>query len=119
MEQRTPKLPDIERRKPVWLALSEFYLDTELSDQDLLRINNIFVASGYSIEEIRDIERNEVRPAVGVNLFGVAGVWSGFDEQRLYDAILKRIAKRRPTRWQRFWIRDSLTARYWDRLNLL
>jgi hypothetical protein len=119
MDQRKPKLLNIERRKTVWSALSEFYLDTELSDEDLKRLLGVFAASGFGIDEIREIERNEVRPAIGVNLLGVAGVWSGFDEEWLCSAVIQRIAKGKPTWWQRLWLRDSLTERYWQRIKQL
>ena len=119
MEQRKPKLPDIERRRPVWLALSEFYLDTELSNEDLKRIKGVFAASGFSMDEIQDIERDEVRPVVGANLLSVAGVWSGFDQEWLSEAMIQRISKGPPTWWQRLWIRDTQTERYWKRIYLL
>lgn len=111
-----PELPHIERRKPVWVALSRFYLDTELSDQELTHIRDVFASSGYSIDEIQEIERNEVRCAIGVNLLGVAGVWSGFDEEWLCNEIIRCLAKGGASWWQRIWLRDSLTERYWARI---
>ena len=116
MDQRKPTLPDIERRKPVWVALSEFYLDIELSDDDLKRIMGVFAASGFGMDQIQEIERNEVRPVEGANLLSVAGVWSGFDQEWLSEAIIQRISKGPPTWWQRLWMRDTQTERYWKRL---
>jgi hypothetical protein len=37
---------EIERRKPVWAALSELWLDTELAEDDLRRIAGVMEASG-------------------------------------------------------------------------
>lgn len=108
---------DLVRRKPVWMALSEFYLDSELTDEGLQRIKDVFIASGYDMDEIRYIDRNEVRPSVGLNFFGVAGVWSGFDEQWLCTEILQRSTKGNPKWWQRIWLRDSLSERYWVRID--
>jgi hypothetical protein len=70
---------EIERRKPVWLAISEFYLDTQLDQNDLDRITNIFKTSKYSITELKYIDFYEVAPIVGRNLLSTAGVWSGFE----------------------------------------
>ena len=37
---------EIDRRKPVWAALSELWLDTELTDDDLHRIADVMKRSG-------------------------------------------------------------------------
>jgi hypothetical protein len=63
----------IERRKPVWAALSEFWLDTELTQDDLQRIADVMRRSGYSVPQLRDIYLFEVAPVVFGNLFTVAG----------------------------------------------
>ena len=99
-------LTEIERRKPVWLAISEFYLHTELDIDDILRIKVIFRNSGYSLEELKDIDFYEVKPIVGINLWSVAGVWAGFDEVWLWNKIQKRLSKKRRkngiiTKWKR------------------
>jgi hypothetical protein len=39
---------EIERRKPVWAALSELWLDAELDEDDLQRIAGVMKRSGYS-----------------------------------------------------------------------
>lgn len=44
---------EIERRKPVWAALSKLWLDTELEEHDLQRIAGVMKRSGYSINELR------------------------------------------------------------------
>ena len=77
----------IEERKPVWIALSEFYLDTELDDNDCERIARIFALSPYSIDEIKLIDRFEVAPVLSINLMSVAGVWDAFDEAWLIESI--------------------------------
>ena len=46
---------EIERRKPVWAALSELWLDTELADDDLRRIAGVMGQSGYCVGMLRDI----------------------------------------------------------------
>jgi hypothetical protein len=39
---------EIERRKPVWAALSELWLDTQLTHDDLQRIAAVMKTSGYA-----------------------------------------------------------------------
>ena len=90
---------EFERRKPVWSAFSEFWLDTELEDYELRRIPSIAKASGYSIEELRDIYLYEVASVVYHNLLCVAGVWTGFDEQWLHKEARKCAARRRNRLW--------------------
>lgn len=103
---------ETERRKPVWLALSELYLDTELDDDDLKRIALILFQSSYSTEELKDILYYEVAPIVRGNLWTVAGIWSGFDEDWLYKKIIEKTAdkKRRKTVF-------AMIDRYWADLN--
>jgi hypothetical protein len=113
---------DYERRKPVWTAFSEFWLDTELEDDDLHHIARIAAASGYSISELRDIYLYEVAPVVGPNLLSVAGEWAGFDDKWLYSEARKRAEHR--SIWLRFWLfvgvgRVALTyatERHWHRI---
>lgn len=96
---------ELARRKPVWLALSEFYLDTELQPADFRRIRTVFDQSRYSAQEIRQIDYEEVGPVLVGNLLSVAGEWAGFDEAALLAAVSKRAAKsvkissRFPIRW--------------------
>lgn len=96
---------DLARRKPVWLALSEFYLDTELQPADFRRIRAVFDQSGYSEHEIRQIDYGEVGPVLYRNLLSVAGEWAGFDEDAVLAAVSKRAAKRvkirsrHPAKW--------------------
>jgi hypothetical protein len=81
---------ELERRRPVWDALSEFFLDTELDGDDYRRIRDILLGSGYPLEEIRRIFCDEVAPVVGWNLFSVAGEWACFDREWLEQRILNR-----------------------------
>ena len=101
---------DLARRQPVWLALSEFYLDTELQPTDFKRIRAVFDHSGYSAQEIRQIDYEEVGPLLYPNLLSVAGEWTGFAETALLASLAKRATKRIKIRslppfrwlWRRF-----------------
>jgi hypothetical protein len=81
---------EIERRKPVWAALSELWLDTELADDDLRRIAGVMGQSGYSVGELREIYLFEVAPVVSPNLLTVAGEWAGFDHDWLFAEATRR-----------------------------
>ncbi len=81
-------------RLPVWDALSEFFLDTELQDSDYKRIATVLAKSPYTTEEIENILRYEVYPPCHHNLLSVAGEWGGFDERWLVERIAPRCGKR-------------------------
>ena len=89
---------DIQRRRPVWRALSELWLDTELTDADIRHIAEVMVESGYSLSELRVICDSEIAPVVYKNLLTPVGVWSGFDEEWLSQQIIKQLDA--PKRWQ-------------------
>ena len=60
---------EIVRKRPVWLALSEFWLDTELQSEDLKRIAVVLKVSGYDPNDIERIYKFEVAPVVLRNIF--------------------------------------------------
>ena len=95
----TPPDQDLERRRPVWDALSSFFLDTELDDLQHQEIAALIVASGYSPSEIQTILWNEVYPVVADNLRSMVGEWDGFDLDWLQEEILS--GRRRRTIWTR------------------
>lgn len=113
---------EFARRKSVWLALSEFYLDTELQPADFRRIRTVFDQSGYSVQEIRQLDYDEVGPVLYGNLLSMAGEWAGFDEAALLAALCKRVTKgvkirsRFPIRW--LWQRgiDYFNEAYFQRV---
>jgi hypothetical protein len=84
-----PLREDLERRRPVWEALSDLFLDNELQDYDHRHIARVLAASGYTNEELELILRHEVGRVVGENLLCVAGVWDLFDPKWLEEEILK------------------------------
>ena len=81
---------ELERRRPVWLAMSELFLDTQLDDCEYERIANVLYESQYSREQLRHILRDEVGSACVFNMLCVAGVWDGFDPVWLEAMILRR-----------------------------
>jgi hypothetical protein len=85
---------EIARRKPVWAALSELWLDTELEEDGLRRIAGVMEASGYPIVALRDIYLYEVAPVVCGNLLVVAGEWAGFNQEWLFTEAARRARSR-------------------------
>jgi hypothetical protein len=85
-----PAASDLANRRPVWLALSALYLDTEqtpaMRDADASRL----ARSPYTLDELRTILTEEVHPACAANLLSPAGEWAGFDEDWLQQRILRR-----------------------------
>jgi hypothetical protein len=89
----TPALA-LTQRRPVWMALSEFYLDTELEDENFKAIAAVILKSPYSLEEVKAINRYEVFPILQSNMLVPAGTWAGFEEEPLVEKILEHLEKR-------------------------
>ncbi len=88
---------DADARIPVWNALSDLYLDTDVA---LLHdyIVRTLVASPYSLEALHEMLMYDVHPALYQNLMSVTGEWAGFDEAWLLERI--ETIRRQP-RWRR------------------
>jgi len=102
----------LKTRKPLWIALSDLFLDTELQEYNHAHIATAMFESGYSFAEIEDILMLEVFPVCIANLHSE---WAGFHE----DWVIKMIIKsKRPNRYRQwvnrryFWmIKDD-----WDKV---
>jgi hypothetical protein len=75
---------ELDRRRPVWDALSDVFLDTE-TRWEMPRIGFVLVESGYSAAELDAIFWNEIVPECAWNLLQVAGEWALLvvDEEKL------------------------------------
>jgi hypothetical protein len=89
---------EIKTREPIWLALSELWLDTELTERDLNHIASVMAGSKYSLGQLRDIYLYEVAPVLYTNLLNVAGEWAGFDEAWLFRRIKEEVRRSSPAR---------------------
>lgn len=76
------------------MALSGFYLDTELDDDNFRYIANTILDSPYTLEEVKWINKYEVFPILQANLLSMTGEWAGFDEDWLLDRITSRLRKK-------------------------
>ena len=83
---------DIERRLPVWQALSELFVDTALDSHAYGYIADQLCGCGYSIAEVETILRDEVTPAFSPNLV-VAGEWTGWSEEDVKKIMLEYLEK--------------------------
>ena len=83
---------EISERLPVWHAISELWLDSELTEADLTYLAGRLADSRYSLSELEDIYLVEVAPVVHDNLRQVAGDWGLFDLEWLKEAVLRHLA---------------------------
>lgn len=102
---------EIERRLPVWHALSDLFLDTELQPSDHKWIASVLDSSGFSKAELRAILEEEVAPAFGVNLLSVAGEWTSWSEEEVRVIVLRSLNRHFPLGR---WIGKPLTRRMVD-----
>lgn len=85
-----PPNQDRVRRRWIWQALSDLFLDEETTEDTILYIARIAAECEYSDAELDAIYRREVAPAVAFNMFCVAGAWGYFDTIWLENRILQR-----------------------------
>lgn len=84
-------------RVPVWRALSDLYLDTDVT-MFYAHIAETLADSPFPLDALRDILLEDVHPALYGNLLIVAGEWAGFEDEWLLPRIAE--VRRRP-RWRR------------------
>ncbi|MCB1215303.1 MAG: hypothetical protein KDK66_07485 [Deltaproteobacteria bacterium] len=84
----------IKERVPVWEALSELFLDQDLSEQDYQAVASKLAASVYSLSQLKEILQKEVYPACKSNLKNPAGEWRGFSQDWIRQHIAPRLDKK-------------------------
>lgn len=105
---------EMEFRQKVWDALSNFYLDTELTKDDYDVIAEALINSNLSIEQLKEIDKYEVYPTLQFNLLSPAGEWAGFDRAWLNDQCHKNM-KGKDSRVRRVVIDCTNRLFYWMR----
>ena len=110
MPTETFTMPEIQRRLPVWHAMSDLFLDTELQARDYRRIAKVLTTSTYSRAELRSILEDEVTPAFASNLWAVAGEWAGWTESDV-RAIMLQSQSRRDV-WVISWLKRLMHRRF-------
>ena len=85
---------DLEQRLPVWMALSELFLDTTFTLGELKFIAQRLAQSPFPLEEIEGMFLYEIAPVLNQNLRGKkAGEQKRFDPQKVRDAVLAHLEK--------------------------
>ena len=97
----------IQARLPLWQALSDLFLDTQLCDAFMEGIARIMNESGLTIEELWRVYSYEVAPVVYMNAYSFAGQWLGFSPEWLRTEIVRNL-RDRPRR-TRFWTLFPIT----------
>jgi hypothetical protein len=107
---------EIERKLPVWHALSEFYLDTELQARDYEEIAHRLSASGFTPTQLRAILEQEVAPAFAFNLLDVAGEWLSWREDEVREIMVRSDGSLPPMRWLKRRMFRRYLQEQWDRI---
>jgi hypothetical protein len=110
---------EIARRLPVWHALSELFLDTQLQPEDYARIATSLKASGLPTDQIRDILEREVALAFSYNLLSVAGEWVPWSEDEVEEIIGKAMRAPNVLGWLRALRFRKYVAQEWQKLRSL
>ena len=76
-----------KQRHSVWVALSDLYLDTELTQNNFKYIAKKIKESPYNLDKIKQINQYEVFPTLYPNLQSNYGIWDGFNEKELITSI--------------------------------
>lgn len=92
--------PEESRKVAVWVAMADHFLDTE-TRQDMPRTALRCVEVGLTASDARSIWRLQVTPAVGFNLYCVAGEWAYWDRDWLLSRIRRtpRLGRLDPRSW--------------------
>ncbi len=81
---------DIAIRRPLWVAMSDLFLDTDV------RLSYCYIArtlapAPFTVEQLGVIFHKEVSPIAAPNLRVMGGEWGGFEEDWLVSAITARL----------------------------
>ncbi|MCD6048688.1 MAG: hypothetical protein K0Q55_91 [Verrucomicrobia bacterium] len=112
-----PDPETIRARLPVWDALSEFFLDTELDPEDHQRIAAVLARSPYSETELWEILRFEVYPPCHPNLLCVAGEWGTFGQAWLMERVAPLCGHRPRFYWP--FVYDWMFRDHWAQIRRL
>jgi hypothetical protein len=109
---------EITRRAPVWEALAELFLDTELQDYHYRYIAERLRDSGYALHELEQILSEEIAPVFYTNLSAVAGEWQPWSADFVKERVLQYL-NHRPTLAERLlpqrFLRERRLARVRER----
>lgn len=75
-----------EQRQAVWIALSDLFLDTDVT-LFYASVAKTCAESPFTLDELYRILMHEVAPVCYPNLLAVVGEWAGFDDVWLVKEI--------------------------------
>lgn len=110
---------EFANRVPVWRAMSDLFLDTEISAGDYQALALSLAGSGFSQSQLRDIFLDEAAPAFFPNLMVAAGEWQYWSEEDARDIVLKSMRGRRkfpPFHWLRRWLSRRYARAEWEKV---
>lgn len=76
-------------KENVWFLLSNLFVDTDHSEEELREIGVALKKTGCSVEDVEKILRSEVAPVCGrwMHYPGAIGPWPMFDREELKQRI--------------------------------
>ncbi|AUA32926.2 hypothetical protein CWR53_10155 [Pseudomonas sp. SGAir0191] len=77
-------------RLQAWQALSQFFLDTELTESSLAWVARVMAQSPYRLDQLHSILWHELYPALHWNLRSMAGEWAGWTDEFLVEHVKVR-----------------------------
>lgn len=113
---------DIDHRARVWAALSNLFVDTDVS---LLRqyIARELAAAPHADTELLLILRNEAGPVFFTNLLSIAGEWAGWTPDEARVLVLRYLRSPSPLRWLRRHLSRAIVERaiadHWSSIRAL
>lgn len=84
----SPPMPTDDRAK-AWSVLADLFLDTSFDEEDRDRMASELRALPFSVSELDNILRREVAPAFAMNLFSMAGEWTGWTPEGAADMVAR------------------------------
>lgn len=92
---------DVDRRLPVWQAMSKLFVDGEAGEERQRQIAHVLKESGYGHGELCEIYEREVAPVCYSNLFNMSE-WEQVDSEWLRAAIIDHLRRKSAASWWPF-----------------
>ena len=84
----------MKTNEKIWILLSNLFVDTEYSVDELIMLGKAIKSTGASVKEIEGILKYEVAPVCGKWMrYPTIGPWPMFDEIDLLPRIQKHIER--------------------------
>ena len=85
---------DFGTRHRVWYLLSDLFVDTELTDEQLCRIGVALKQTGLSSNDVEKILRREVAPVCGAWMrWPSIGPWPAFEPEWVKESIERYLSR--------------------------